>query len=373
MQVKMAKPVCFLLATTNFLLLFVFFNSCKKIHETKASTVSSTDTTKHSNDTVQIDSSTIRVKLTGKLLDSLGKPLSNFFYAIKPVSNPDTIYFSSGITDSLGKINNYDLHLKTAYILIVYEFCGTPIYSKSFNTFNTDIDLGNIIVPPDSISTIVTGRVVDCNNNLLTTGNIIVEGVLFKNLLNPRRYEASIKPDGTFKLQFPICNKSDSAPVIIYASDANGTQVGNRVYFSLHYPETDIGKIEACNNSDTLQFFNYTIDSIHYSLYPPDNPDAHPETPNWTFFFGGNLLTGGTYVYFGIDGYLAVNKPGLSLIEFDIYPGYGEAETPPIVNITEDGPIGGYISGNIKLQIETLDDSHSIHDASCNFRVKRKQ
>lgn len=367
MQIKIAKHVCFRIAI--ILLIFILFNSCKKVHDTNTSPViPRTDTTKNPVDTTKnIDTS--RTIVTAKLIDSSGKALSNVTCIFIPYNLPNVGF--SAFSDSLGNVkmilDNY-----TTYTLRVSQSlnCGTFAYSKNFTTLNTSFDLGNIVIQTNSISFTVTGTVVDCNNNPIRTGNIILEEY---NYQDRNKYQSSINPDGTFKLTFTVC-KTDSVPVIIYAEDGSGVQVGNRVYFSLHSPEINIGKINACNNSDTLQFFNYTIDSTHYSLYPPDNPDAHPETPNWTFFSGGSQLTGGTFVYFGIDGYLAINKPGLSLVQFDIYPGYGEHPEPqPIVNITEDGPIGGYIAGNIKLKIEALDTSHSVHDATCSFRVKRKQ
>ena len=263
------------------------------------------------------------------------------------------------------------LDKNTAYILKVSQSlnCGTFDYSKNFTTVNINLDLGNIIIQTNEISVTVTGTVVDCNNNLIKTGNIILEEYNFEDR---NKYQSSINPDGTFKLTFTVC-KTDSIPVIIYAEDASGLQIGNRVYFSLHSPENNIGKITACTNTDTTQFLKITLDTSEYTYYFPDNPDSHPENPGWTFITAGNRMKGETQVYFGIDGFLAIGKPGLSLIEFDIDPGYDEhSEYVPIVNITEDGPIGGYIAGNIKLKVETL-DTHSIHDASCSFRVKRKQ
>ena len=221
-----------------------------------------------------------------------------------------------------------------------------------------------------TISCIITGTVVDCNNNLVKSGNIILEEY---NFLDQKRYESPINADGTFNFNFTVY-KTDSIPVIIYAEDPSGQQIGNRVYFSLHSPGNNIGKITACTNTDTSQFLKITLDTSEHTYYFPDNPNSHPENPIWTFITAGDPMKGETQIYFGIDGLLAVGKPGLSLVEFDIDPGYGEhPETPPVVIITEYGPIGGYIAGNIKLKLETSDDTHSIHDATCSFRVKRKQ
>ena len=76
MQLKIAKRPCFLLATI-FLLSFIIFNSCKKIHETNRNPViPPVDTTKNSVDTTK-NTDTSKIIVTAKLLDNSGKAISN--------------------------------------------------------------------------------------------------------------------------------------------------------------------------------------------------------------------------------------------------------------------------------------------------------
>jgi hypothetical protein len=375
MEVKIAKHICFLLASI-FLLVFIAFNSCKKIDHTKTSTTVPHDTT------VPKDSPhTEFMKVTAVLMDSAGKPLSNVFYTIIPKSIPNDFilpYYpnAGGWTDSLGNLNTVGL-TNTDNVLTVYKnsSCSTVEYSKSFHTLDTNINLGTILIRLDTISTLVSGTIFDCNNNSLKTGIVIIEdGIYNSSPQKQKQYKISIKTDGTFSFALPVCNKTDSVPVIMYAEDASGLQMGNRLYFSLHSPENKIEKITACSNTDTTQFLKITLDSSGY-VYPfVDNPNSHPEAGSvWTYITGQNQPDGELVVNFGIDGVLAVGKPGLSLVQFDIEPNYSEADSPPVVAITEDGPIGGYIAGIIKLKLESLDTTHSLHDASCSFRVRRKQ
>lgn len=376
MQLKIAKHFCFLSAI--FLLIFIVFNSCKKAKKDANETgIPPADTTNIPNDTPHTEF----MNVTAVLLDSAGNPLSGLFYTIIPTAIPKDFllpYFpeAGNWTDSMGNLNTVAL-TNTDNILKVFprSDCSATIFAKSFHTLNTDINLGNLIIPPDPISIIITGTVTGCNNDATKTGRVIIEEDI-ENVpaQNRKQYLASLKPEGTFRFLLRACNKTEPVPVIIHAEDASGLQMGNRVYFSLNYPENNIGKITACDNADTTQFIRYTFDSTDHTYYFPDNPNNHPENPRWTFLTAGNPRAGETQIYFGIDGFLAVAKPGLSLVEFGIGLEYDlSAETPPVVVITEDGPIGGYIAGNIKLKIETLDDSHSVHDATCSFRVKRKQ
>jgi hypothetical protein len=368
MQLKIAKRLCFLIASI-FLLIFIAFNSCKKVDDTNQNPViPRVDSTKNSVDTTK-NTDTSKTIVTARLLDSSGKALSNAPCIFISYNLPNSGF--EAFSDSLGNVKII-LDKNTSYILRVSQSlnCGTFNYSKNFTTVDINLDLGNLVIKTDATSYTVTGTVVDCNNNLVKTGNIILEEYNYQDRNN---IQSSINPDGTFKLTFTVC-KTDSVPVIIYAEDPSGQQIGNRIYFSLHSPENNIGKITACTNTDTSQFLKITIDTSEYIYSFVDNSNSHPEAGLvWTYITGQNQMTGPFEVNFGIDGFLAVGKPNLSLVQFDIEPKYSEADSPPFVVITEDGPIGGYIAGNIKLKLETLDDTHSIHDATCIFRVKRKQ
>jgi len=374
MQLKIAKQVCFIMATF-FLLLLFFFNSCKKVPDRNRNSVSRVDTIVVPKDTIRTEF----MNVTSVLLDSGGNPLSGVFYTIIPTSIPSGFSlpynpYIGGYTNAAGKLYAVAI-TNTANVLTVYQYakCGTALYSKSFNTLNTDIDLGNIIVPPDTVTSIISGTVVDCSLNSVKTGSVILEED-YSSAANRRTFKAQIKPNGTFQFSLPVCNKTDSLPVIIYVADVNGFQTGNRVYFGIHYPVNNIGKISACNNSDTSEFINYTVDSNQYLLYSPSNPNYHPENPAWTFLRAGNqeLHASSPGIYFGIDGYLAVGKPGLTLVEFDLPNLSEETDTNPLVTISEDGPVGGYLAGNIRLKVVGI-DSTTKYNASCTFRVKRQQ
>jgi hypothetical protein len=374
MRFKIATLLRFVFAI--LLLNFVAFNSCKKVKNDGSNVVpppraDSTDTT---------PPPTKVMKVTAFLVDSAGKPLPGLFYAVIPASIPVgfTLPFHPeipGWTDSLGTLNAEVLS-RTDNVLTVYLHpgCSMAMYTKSFAAHDTDINLRNIIMPSGTLSLLITGMVTSCNSDPIKTGTVVIKEDIYN--IPPedqKQYRATVKADGTFKFAFPVCATTDSVPVIMYFEDAHGLQVGDRVYYSLNYPGKNIEKIEACNNSDTTQFITYSFDSSSHTYYFPDNPNAHPENPIWTFFSAGNIYSAATQIYFGIDGMLAVGKPGLSLVEFDIDPGYGESSSSqPVVNITEDGPVGGYIAGNINLKIEKL-DSNLVSDAKCSFRVKRKQ
>lgn len=383
MRFKIARLIRFVFAV--LLLIFVAFNSCKKIKKDGSNVVS--PPTPPPADTA-VDTTpppTKLINMTAVLLDSTGKPLRGLFYTVIPKSIPvdfNAIYYNPRAgrwSDSMGNLNAPVLS-RTDNVLTVYLHtgCSMAMYTKSFSTRDTDINLGNISIASSTLSSIITGRVTSCNSDPVKTGTVVIKEDIYNTPPQyQKQYRVRVEADGTFKFAFPVCATTDSVPVIMYLEDANGLQVGDRVYYSIKYPEKNIEKIEACNDSDTTQFITYSVDSSSHTYYFPDNPNAHPENPVWSFFSAGNIYSADTLIYFGIDGVLAVGKPGLALVQFDIQPGYGLfLPPPPVVNITEDGPVGGYIAGNIKLKMEKNDSppqSPALSDAKCSFRVKRKQ
>jgi hypothetical protein len=236
------------------------------------------------------------------------------------------------------------------------------------------LDLGSFVVEP--VSAIIIGTAVDCNNNPVKNGSVTAEVDIQNtdpnnsNLIIQQRYHSSINADGSFQLRVPVC-KTDSVGAAIYVEDATGNQVGNKVFYSIHYPATNIGKIQGCNSTDTLQFLNITIDSNKYSFHP----NHFIETPGdltSTFIIADQLPTDADFRLFG---FLAVGKPNLNLLQFELFENGDQYEYFGfgfLVNINEYGPVGGYIAGNIQ---DTLYDIQQriYRAATVNFRVKRKQ
>jgi hypothetical protein len=312
-------------------------------------------------------------------VDSTGKPLPNLWFTIRATSDSFNFYSQLGLTDSLGHLAGTALHVRTVYTLNVYQynFCGAPVFSKIFttpNTVQTDLDLGSFVVEP--VSAIIIGTAVDCNNNPVKNGSVTAEVDIQNtdpnnsNLIIQQRYHSSINADGSFQLKVPVC-KTDSVGAAIYVEDATGNQVGNKVFYSIHYPATNIGKIQGCNSTDTLQFLNITIDSNKYSFHP----NHFIETPGdltSTFIIADQLPTDADFRLFG---FLAVGKPNLNLLQFELFENGDQYEYFGfgfLVNINEYGPVGGYIAGNIQ---DTLYDIQQriYRAATVNFRVKRKR
>ena len=309
------------------------------------------------------------VKVTGKLIDNAGNPLPNLFVKISPASNPQ--YKLTAISDSQGNVVVYTLENNMNLITVYGSLnCGTPVFSTNLTTINRDTTFGSLSIS-NLIKANVSGSIVDCNNNPVTSGSVIVQ----KDNIN---YQYAINSNGTFNFSIPVCNATDPEPVTIIAEDNSTLQTGDPVSISLNNGSNSVGTLKACTNNSSLEFMNFTVDSAHYSLASPVDTFSESVEPgtNWTGISGQDISGSVPSVFFYLTGTVAVGSPDVSIDEFDIgsnYGRYGDSTTPPpIVNITEYGPVGGYIGGYIKVKIENLND-HSVHDATCSFRVKRKE
>jgi hypothetical protein len=309
------------------------------------------------------------VKVTCKLTDNAGNPLPNLFVRIASSSDPG----NSSITtsDAQGNVTAYTSE-NTAKLLTVYGSlnCGSPVFSTNFNTTNRDTSIGTLTVS-GIIKANVSGSVVDCNNKPVTSGYVIVQK-------DQKNYQYSINSNGTFNFNIPVCNATDPEPVTIIAEDNASLQTGPPVSFSLNAGNNSLGTLSACGSNSSHEFMNYTIDAAHYSLVSPVDTFTQWINPgtNWTAIGGVDRSGTGLSVYFTLTGTVAVGSPNLSIDEFDIGSDYGryvtDATPLPIVNLTEYGPVGGYMAGYIKVKIQNLNDL-SVHDAICNFRVKRSE
>ena len=310
------------------------------------------------------------VSVTCKLVDNSGNALPGLFVSITPQSYPLNVSHSS--SDASGNVRAI-AYENTDNLLTVYGSlnCGTPVFSTHFNTLNRDTALGNLIVS-GLVTANVTGNVVDCNNGPIGSGYVIVQK-------DQKNYQYPINSNGTFGFSIPICNATDAEVVSVLAEDNATFQTGSPMNISLKAGNNNVGTLSACvNNSSSVEFMNFTIDTVHYSLLSPVDPFNESVDPatHWTQISGGGLSSSAPSVFFTLTGNVAVGQG--SIDEFDITPDYGRYVTDqngdpqPIVNITEYGPVSGYITGNITLKIVSLSDA-SVHDATCSFRVARKE
>ena len=312
-----------------------------------------------------VDGATNYVQFSCTILNSTGAPIQNAFVKVSAVSNPQNAGF--GFTDSTGFVSgvvpdNSQLNLE------IYSdvLCTTTTYSQTFNTSNTNLSLGNIVVSNTNSIATVTGNITTCTNSPVTNGYILIntDGTY-------RRYPLS--NTGSFSLNMLLCGNTANTVTLI-AEDINNLQQSAPLTYTVNPGSNVVTGLQACGNTID-EFFNYTIDGINYSIPPPpagynsyyDNPAGtieiygldHNNQNVWAkvIFFNSNIGVGTNQ---GLS-HFSSQQCGSSSTFFNTSNG---------ANITEFGAVGQYISGNFSCQI-LMYPGTLTHDVSGNFRIKR--
>ena len=116
------------------------------------------------------------VLLTGSVVDNAGNPLSNATVRlVRHNLTPGEGPFRDAITGGMGYFGGL-VPANEVFTLLVLDQCGQWLYASEIGPFTENTTLAPIsITSPDVIT--VSGKAVDCNNNPLSEGTIIVESV----------------------------------------------------------------------------------------------------------------------------------------------------------------------------------------------------
>jgi len=191
------------------------------------------------------------VNFTVHLKDQQGRSLANT--EIEFVS--PTLGTRGGYTDSTGYAHGM-VPRGESLLFRVLNPCGTAIFTENFGPVLADQDLGTKVVTTANVDLQLSGTVVDCSGNAVTSGyvNAILDGLY---------YGARVQ-DGHFTLVIHRCSAS-SAEVQLTASDNATSQQGTASAFVVTKGSKDVGELIACGvsteehvsfvlNGDTYQF-----------------------------------------------------------------------------------------------------------------------
>jgi protocatechuate 3,4-dioxygenase beta subunit len=182
------------------------------------------------------------ILLEGKLMDKDNKPLKNYTLSTQ---NNETgkIYYSSSTDD--GSFSAFAIAGKASTISV---FCGgvsssntsilqtVNIPAKTKNETIGDIVVGGV--------TIIKGKVVDCNNNPVTSGTIGIKET-FDNI--------KIEADGTFR--YNVTCENTNGNTITVTSFANGLASADKIITIDAGKITDVGNFVLCNSTAKSQIF----------------------------------------------------------------------------------------------------------------------
>ncbi len=206
-----------------------------------------------------------RVFAKGRIIDQNGNPLAGVWVGLDLVGQP---WGGHGHTDAngvfMGSIpKGMDLELKVGG---VGNSCYQIIFSKNVGSFTSDVDFKDIVVTfPTSGPPIKTfsGTVVDCNNQKLKNGYVVV-------YLKESKQRVNLVTDssGNFKYTITPSNcQPDITGIELFAYDLTAKKESSVKTFTLNAGNNDLGNIEVCTSITT--FIDLKLgDSTFYSVLP---------------------------------------------------------------------------------------------------------
>ncbi len=307
------------------------------------------------------------VQFSCTLHNGNGLPLRNTLVKISVISNPQNAAW--GYTDSLGYVagavpGNEQLKME----VFSSSNCATPLYSQNFTTTTVNISLGIIVVnPPAANMATVTGTVIDCSNNPVTNGYIIVT--------TPNgNYRYPLSAAGSYSFSYLLCSGPETV-AITAENVAAGQQNSSPATAILSSGVNSIPAIQACGLT-TQQFFNVTVNAVTTNYTAP--ADSLMNTPmgngNAAYIMVSafrNSPASLTNLGFSRDNITSTSSQQLLVFRSTLANDSMVIVTPAVVTMTEYGAIGQFLSGNFTASFIGPPPTNTAYAVSGSFRVRR--
>ena len=176
----------------------------------------------------------------------------------------------------------------------IIDPCGNVISTTTIGPFSSDTDLGTVTIPALQTA-VITGTLVDCNNNAVTDGYVILRYGQYNELT----YTVT---NGTFTFTTLSCVANGN--FTLEGLDNTGFQTTGIVNFTFTNPTTNIGNLVACNT--ITEYITYQIDNdapivlvtnISGNYYSQNNTYSVNGSLNNDFIYISVTADPGTYNY----------------------------------------------------------------------------
>lgn len=255
----------------------------------------------------------------------------------------------------------------------IKDICGSVLYTANIGPFSTDATLDNVDLQSANENTILSGVVVDCDDNPVTDGYVKLS---FANY----SYAYKTATDGSFNIAVINCT---NAAINLYGVDiANGVE--SDVINPPNGTTTDLGNVKACLNAtsflkvnvpsmnqeetylySTTQASNGLLDIYSTESMSQDSSYFNLRFPAVGMETGELELALLNYFSFSLNGgdLMHLRCTGTTI---------GGTDDCGTINITSnDGP-GGFIKGSATIPaINQLDPSQDPIDVEVTFSIKR--
>ena len=298
------------------------------------------------------------VQFNCTLKNSAGNPLP---YTLVKVTVVGTNNSGWGYTDSSGYVGGAVPANANLLLEVFPSFgCTTALYSQTFTITNENKSFGTITIP-NLVTATVSGTATNCSNTPLINGRIIM-------LKNGEYSVFPLSNTGSFNFSTLLC--SNNVAVSITAIDLIASQESSPYQTNLVAGTNTVGNLQTCTNSMAL-FINYTINGITDSyINPPDSVTMGVNNPLMGVYGSQMATMNFVSIEFDHQGIALNSSQRLNRLAATSIPAH-TIPNPIFVNITEYGPIGGFISGNFTGLIVGIIPPNNSYSITGNFRVRR--
>ena len=205
------------------------------------------------------------VELMITYTDASGNPLTGHLVKVE-LGNGVT---GTGYTDMDGKVVGLFPANEILTFSILNE-CGSTIASQNFGPFNTNTDLGTVaLLVPNANNTIIKGILLDCDNNLISNGLVIVK----MNGYSSYHYVGS----GEFEVFVSTCNNISA--MSMYGVNMDNLEQSTTLTV-IPDQVNDLGDIQVCGIGGLQNYIRvvYNVDTIFLFTDATGNIDT-----DWTF------------------------------------------------------------------------------------------
>jgi hypothetical protein len=305
------------------------------------------------------------VEFSATFKDQNGNPIR--YATVKLVATSRDNSTGYGYTDSAGYVHG-KIFANATFTLALISQCQTAIYTQTFSSTTTAVNLGTIVVTVTNVSATISGTAITCAGAPVTNGYAQI-------YVADHYYNANIS-NGAFSINISLCSTPATATVL--AVDVAGTQQGTSTTLTLNAGANAAGQLSACGTS-TQQFINWTVNGTTYALTtPPDSIAGYFASQGTTFnqtsvsgYSINNLPA--RAIQFTFDGF--ANTTSVHQLQFiggtNLDSSNGFPSTNILVNITEYGAVGQFIAGNFAGVVNSA--FYSPRNVTCSFRVRRQR
>jgi hypothetical protein len=305
------------------------------------------------------DAPTYTVKFQVTLKTPQATPLKNTQVRITRLNGNGATY---GYTDSLGWVGGLVPQNENLKLEVITR-CNDVSYSQNIGPYTaaTDVNLGDITITPDVITTVtITGTVNNCAGQAVTSGYV-------QAYFDYTTYNAPIN-NGQFTITFTRCSNS-TANVSLVATDNTANQQGATTTYSVSSGTVNTGVISACGTS-TLQSVDYTLDGTAYSFSSTNNADSinvyGSQGLSINCYKKSFQVNPRFYLYSSANAVGTFPVTGLIINQYDS----SSVVVPFNLNITQYGPPGQFIEGTGSGSFK--DFSNVTHTLAFTFRARRQ-